>query len=326
MTTSPFLTEWENRERMYMSNLSDYIEKVKEYKKQHPDISEEKLIRYVYLDLGQRFSFNVNFHFTNRKTKRKIYTNSESEEDLNEAMETNKIICKSSSYILEYILKSLGINIRTVVAPNDEKECPHMYNIIAPEGGEEYIVDLQEDLENIQSHSFTKSFGLSTKPNEPPVIKRFDIEQMDRELGYIDDENYYSDDYLYLLKSDIGYFADFAEKVEFVLTNIDIHENRDMQYQERKCHHDKILKELFDKEELRKIHIIDCCQFNGEEREYKNCIAVERSKGTDIYMYSVEENRYCKMTIQEFAKQTQNGLVHLQGVPGLRQALREIGR
>lgn len=38
-----------------MSNFSKYIEKVKEYKNQNPGISEEKIIRYVYLDLGQNF-------------------------------------------------------------------------------------------------------------------------------------------------------------------------------------------------------------------------------------------------------------------------------
>lgn len=307
-----------------MSNLSKYIEKITEYKNQNPDISEEKLIRYVYLDLGKRFSFDLNFFYTNRKTKQRIYANSKKKEDLEEAMKSSIVICKSASYILEYILKNLGVNIRTVVAPNDTRKYPHMYNIVNPKEGEEYIIDLQEDMENIQSHSFTKNFGLSTKPKEVAVMSRFTIEQMDRELGYIDDENYYSDDYLYLLKSDIGYFTDFAEKAQFVLGNIDIHENEDIQYQERKWHHDKILKELFSNEELKRIHIIDCYQGEGEEREYKNCIAVERSRGTDIYMYIVEQNKYCKITIQEFAKQVQNGLNHEQGVPGLRQELREL--
>ncbi len=73
-------------------------------------------------------------------------------------------------------------------------------------------------------------------------MTRFEMEQMDRKLGYIDDENYYSDDYLYLLKSDIGYFTDFAEKVKFVLENIDVHENKDMQYYERKWHHKEIMR------------------------------------------------------------------------------------
>lgn len=307
-----------------MSNLSKYIEKVKEYKNQNPGISEEKIIRYVYLDLGQKFSFNLKFFFTNRRTKKKIYANSESEENLNEAMESNIVICKSAAYILEYILKNVGVNIITVVDPKDKRKCPHMYNIVIPKEGEEYIIDLQEDMENIQSHYFTKNFGVSIKDGKTSVIKRANIEQMDRELGFIDAENYYADEYLYLLKSDMGYFTDFAERVQFVLENIDIYENRDIKYQERKWHHDKILKQLFSKEELKKIHIIDCYEGEGDEKEFRNCIAVERSRGTDIYMYSVEENRYCKMTIQEFAEATLNGLVNMQGILRLRKAKREI--
>ena len=88
-----------------MSNLSEYIEKVKEYKKKNQNISEEELIRYVYLDLGKRFSFDLSFSFGNTKTKKRIYANSKKEEDLDKAMESNIIICKSVSYIVEYILK-----------------------------------------------------------------------------------------------------------------------------------------------------------------------------------------------------------------------------
>ena len=53
-----------------MSNLSEYIEKVKEYKKKNQNISEEELIRYVYLDLGKRFSFDLSFSFGNKKKKK----------------------------------------------------------------------------------------------------------------------------------------------------------------------------------------------------------------------------------------------------------------
>ena len=39
-----------------MSQLGEYIAKIREYKEQNPQITDEKLIRYVYLDLGKRFS------------------------------------------------------------------------------------------------------------------------------------------------------------------------------------------------------------------------------------------------------------------------------
>ncbi len=308
-----------------MSQLGEYIAKIREYKEQNPQITDEKLIRYVYLDLGKRFSFNLNFAFGNAKARQKIYTRGKCEQYMNEAMESNTIICKDISFILEYILKNFGINIRTVVAPYDMRKCAHIYNVVTPKEGEEYIIDLQEDIENIQAHAFTTNYGLAVDSRKP-LIRRFNIEQIDRELGYIDDEHYYTDDYMYTLKMGVSYFDDFAEKVQFVLENIDIHENSEIQYAERQWRHKKMLSELFTPEELRRIHIIDCYQQTGEQREYKNCIAVECNKSTDMYMYSIEENRYCKMSIQEFAEMTQNGLVNMQGVPNLKQAIRELKR
>ncbi len=306
-----------------MSQLREYIEKIREYKEQNPQITDEKLIRYVYLDLGKRFSFNLDFAFGNSKAKQKIYARGRCEKFMNESMESNIMICKDISYILEHILREFGINIRTEVDPDDKRKCAHVYNVVTPEEGMEYIIDLQEDIENIQAHAFTTNYGLSTDSRKP-IMRRFDIEQIDRELGYIDDEHYYTDDYMYTLKLGLSYFTDFAEKVQFALENIDIHENPNIQYAERQWRHKKMLSRLFTPEELRRIHIVDCYQQLGEQKEYKNCIAVECNKSTDMYMYVAEENRYCKMTIQEFAEMTQNGLVNMQGIPNLRQALREL--
>ena len=56
-----------------MSRLSKYIEKVKKYKEQNPNFSEMELIRYVYLDLGKKFSFDINCIPFGNKEKRKKY-------------------------------------------------------------------------------------------------------------------------------------------------------------------------------------------------------------------------------------------------------------
>lgn len=306
-----------------MSNLTDYIEKTKKYILENK-LNEIETIRYVYLDLGKRFSFDLDYAFGNRKTKKEIYNSGKSEEELDKNMNENTIICKSLSYILEHVLSELGVNIKTVTDGNDFRLFAHVYNIVTPKDGEEYIVDLQDDLENIQAHSCTKRFGLSVKEGGEYVIQRFELEKIDKKLGYIDNEHYYSDDYLYLLKSDIGYFTDFAEKVEFILSNIDIHENKNIQYAERKWHHEDILKELFSKKELNKIHMIDCFKNVNREKDYKECIIVEKSRGYDAYLYSTEELMYKKLSMEEFAKEVQNGLVNLQGVPGLRRELDKL--
>lgn len=306
-----------------MSNLSEYIEKVREYILQN-NFNEIEVIRYIYLDLGKRFSFNLDFLFGNSKIQKQIYKSSGTQEYLNESMKTNIGICKTIAYIVDYVLNELGISCTTSIELYDDANCPHMYNIVILKNGRRFSIDLQNDLKNIQSHSCTEKFGLSTEENIPPVIQRFELEQIDRKLGYIDNENYYSDDYLYLLKSDIGYFTNFAEKVEFILNNIDIHENKEIKYSERKWHHKQILKKLFSEKELRKIHMIDCYKYASDKREYKECIIVERGKGIDVYMYLTDELKYNKISIEELAKQVKMGLVCMQGVQGLKQAVKEL--
>lgn len=308
-----------------MSELDKYVEKIKEYIKQNPNISEEKLIRYVYLDLGQRFSFDLRFAFGNTKTRRNIYTKSKNKEKLENAIATGEGNCRIIANILKYVLQEIGVNIttQTVETPYPSK-CPHVYNIITQKDGKKYSVDLQMDLENIQSHSFTRKYGLSVDGINPRILKRFDIEKMDRELGYIDDEHYYADDYLYMLKSDVDYFSDYGEKIKFVLENIDICENKNIKYAERKWHHESILRKVLSKQDLNKIHMLDCYVEENGKKKYINYIEVDNKEKREIYVYDIEQNGYKMISLDDFAKEVKDGLVVLQKVQGLNKKLKSI--
>ena len=189
-----------------MSELDKYVEKIKEYIKQNPNITEEKLIRYVYLDLGNKFSFDLKFAFGNSKTRQEMYNKSMGRNSLESIIKSGLGNCKDISHVLKYVLREIGVNITTEIVDAPYTKCPHIYNIISQKDGKVYSVDLQMDLEKIKSHSFTKRYGLALNESNPPILKRFDIEKMDRELGYIDDEHYYADDYLYMLRSDVECF------------------------------------------------------------------------------------------------------------------------
>ena len=128
-------------------------------------------------------------------------------------------------------------------------------------------------------------------------------------------------------------FSDFNEKVQFVLENVEFYCNKDMKYAERKWRMEDLIGEnsmtngiLFSKEERGKIHLIDCYRESKisekKEKQYELCIAVDNKKETEIYMFSTEINSFRKMTMEEFAKRIENGLVPIQGVPGLKQYLK----
>lgn len=333
-----------------MSLLEKYVERIKQKTEGY---SELEKIRYVYIDLGQKFSFDLDFSFGNTKTKNKIYNECIKEQAIEKSMQNNKTICRSIAYILKFILKELGVNIQVTKDYDDYRKYPHIYNIIVTEDGKQFSIDLQEDLRNIKAHLKTTSFGLPLIEGDSPTFKPNELEKIDRKIGYVTKEMGYTNEYLELIKLNMPLFSDFNEKVQFVLENVEFYCNKDMQYAERKWRMEDIIGEnsmtdgiLFSKEERGKIHLIDCyklidcsgdtsvkeikgCTKNNtiqketeKEKQYELCIAVDNKKGTEIYMFSDEINSFRKMKMEEFAKLIENGLVPIQGVPGLKQYLK----
>lgn len=301
-----------------MSSLDYYIEYVKEQTK---NLTEIEKIRWIYIDLGKRFSFDLKFASGGNSAQKAIYRASGKSHVQEKCFETNTGICKSIALIFERVLKSNGIKCTTASVMDQEVFCPHVNNMIKLKDGTIFSVDLQRDLENIQTHSTTKCFGVLRETGEY-FLSRFEQEQIDKKIGYIGPDNYYSDEYLYLLKSDMRLHEDFSEMAEFVITNLEpIYEN-EVKYMELKGHHDRLIRRLFEPDEQNKIHQIDCYYKQGDERTYIPTIYVDSGNQTDIYMYENEEQRYRKVSMEEFIEKKENGLIHTQGIPRLRQFMR----
>lgn len=298
-----------------MSNIDEYIEKVR---KATEGFSEEEMIRYIYIDLGKRLSFNLDFFLGNGKTKIQIYRQSK-RQTIGEALESNIIICKDSSYILEYVLRKLGVNIVTVVDPNDYRKCAHVYNIVKPKDGKgNYILDLQVDLENIQAHMRTTEFGKSEAKWKPDVISRDEIEKIDFKIGYVTKQDYYADEYIDNLRLGAGLFDKFEERIQFVLENIDIYDTKNMGYAERVKHHETVLGHIFTQHELLKVRQIDCYRDENNRRKHISGLIVDTPPNTaDIYMFSATDNQYKKIPVEELAKQVEDGLVIVGVMPSV---------
>ena len=299
-----------------MNNLDEYIKSLKEYFKKNNIRLDDEIVRYVYLDLGNKLSFNVQFlPFGNSRKRGEIYKNGSSINELNDCFKNRTVICNSASNILALVLRSFGINIKTVVDGDNFKKCPHVYNVIVPTDKDPYIVDLQEDMYRIKMHGRTSNFGLSFKDLTTYVISYYEQEIIDRKIGYIDSLNYYTDDYIYTLKADVGLFDDFNEKVKFVLDNIDIIECPDMQYTDRQWYHVRLLEKIFDEDEFDyinnkgKIHFIDCYKDINGKRLYLSFIAVDNKNEPDIYFYNTKTLRYKRVEFDKFVQAVRNGLV-----------------
>lgn len=300
-----------------MSSIDDYVEKVK---KETEGFSEEEMIRHIYIDLGKRLAFNLKFYLGNSKAKQQVYSHS-TKARAGEALDQNIIICKDSSYIMEAVLTKLGVNIITIVAPSDDRKCAHVYNIVKPKNGKKpYVLDLQVDMENIQAHMRTTEFG-KTAGESNRTITRDELEEIDLKIGYITKKDYYTDEYIDLLRLNTSMFADFGERMQFILENIDIMNNKNMGYAERVKHHDTILSKLLSFEEFLRIKQIDCYKEENGNRNHISCITVEEPKKEKaIYLFSVEDNQYKRVSIEELAKQVEDGLVILRPIPELKKS------
>ena len=313
--------------------MDEYIKKVKQYISANTTLTEEEIIMYVYLDLGHRLKFDNDFFFGNSKRRSKIYYSASNINELNKCLENNTIICKSSAYMLEYILKSLGINIVTLVDREDldknegvSNKFAHVYNVIIPaDGTKSYIIDLQNDLPNIHFHSFTSLFGKDLIDNKKYVISPNRIKQIQIKLGYVSDTNPYLDDYVEQFKF-LPKDLSFLERVDVILKNIEPHQFKNVSYFERRCKHTEILKKAFvNINASNRINVVEFYKETADGIIYNNGYYGFVNKGIIIYYYNSDTYRYDSYSAEEFARKVIDEDIHyIQEIRALDKAVDEL--
>lgn len=307
-----------------MGLLSEYIEQAKEKMQRYSDIEK---IREVYIELGEMFQFDINFSFGNSKERMKIYSRGTSMENLEENMETKTVICKSLAYLFEYIMRKLGVNMTTVVA-DDGRRCKHVFNVLETEQNKKYKFDLQEDMRFIKARMRTRNFGVAMQEGCEDLVSRQELSKIDKKIGYISEERYYTDEYLELLKLGMNLYKSLVQKMEFLLENLDEYTNSDMKYPDRRWRMEDLIGTsnmqglMFSDEEKNKINIVDCYQETDGKREYKLCITVQEKGKIVIFIFDEKTNSFKELSLEEFAELVKNGLVNMQGILGLKQVLK----
>lgn len=307
-----------------MGLLNEYIEQAKEKMQDYSDIEK---IRRVYVELGEMFQFDINFSFGNAKERMQIYSRGISTENLEKNMENKTVICKSLSYLFEYIMTKLGVSMTTVVE-DDGRRCKHVFNILETEQSKKYKFDLQEDMRFIKARMRTRNFGVAMQDGGEDLVSRQDLSKIDKKIGYISEEKYYTDEYLELLKLGMNLYKSLIQKMEFLLENLDEYTDPDMKYPDRRWRMEDLIGTsnmqglMFSDEEKNKINIVDCYQEIEGEKEYKLCITVQEKGKIVIFMFDENTNFFKKLSLEEFAELVKNGLVNMQGIWGLKQVLK----
>ena len=219
-----------------MTNLDKYIDKLKEEINKHKDFNEDEIIRFLYLSIAKKITFDVNWVFGNDFTRSSIYYQEDNKELIDKSEKDDKwiLICKGIAYILSYVGKQLGINIETIQEKaNTWNPYPHVYNKVTKKDGTEYKLDLYADLPKIKMNKRTEFFGFLDYTG-PYVFSRKQLEEMDYKVGYISKTKPYTNEYFDLLNYYLQLHDSIIDKMTLVLENPSPDTNLDLGYEERK--------------------------------------------------------------------------------------------
>ncbi len=137
----------------------------------HPDWNRNQKLRYVYMMAGKKLTKDATFFYS---LSAKLGNASLSYEELKRkyvenGVDENEVICKSTSLFLKSIYEELGIEVKLMksavyqrVYSEDKSECFDVYHYFLCCTGEEdkkYFLTLSSDLMNIQNNWQTEHFA-----------------------------------------------------------------------------------------------------------------------------------------------------------------------
>ncbi len=264
-----------------MLEIDKYIENMKNKKDEFRNNFE--YIKYVYIDLGRKFSFDPNYFFGNSKEKNKIYKKIKKDvKTLNNYFISEIIICKSLCYICEYIFNHLGFDTATLLDYNDGK---HTYNSILIDGSM-YFFDLQSDLVYIKANFRTRYFLY----NNNITFNAVDDNNIDSNIGYSKIEDLIED-----LKFKISYDSSLNDIIYTLIDEIYIR-LKISEYIERNKLFIKIATDIFHTTRYKnKFKFCHC--INAKTGEYINLLSISYlSSLSIIFYYDNEKYKYIKIS------------------------------
>ena len=122
---------------------------------EYQELDELSFIRKIYIEIGKNKTFDVRYYFGNTATQKQIYRLAKKRTGVEDRLDDREIICYSLARQCEYIFKKLGYSCTVTHEP---KELEHVFNILTLKNGDRIKLDLQADLEFIQTRRRTRHF------------------------------------------------------------------------------------------------------------------------------------------------------------------------
>lgn len=265
-------------------------------------LDELSFIRKIYIEIGKNKTFDVRYYFGNTATQKQIYRLAKKRTGVEDRLNDREIICYSLARQCEYIFKKLGYSCTVTHEP---KELKHVFNILTLKNGDRIKLDLQSDLEFIQTGRRTRHFG--TTDDEYILLSEIPEDEIacaDRNIGYTNENGEYTDE---VINSVISNLSDLplAERVTSFINDEDIIKiSADMGYMQQYSFYYKMLTSLAENEIWKKLYIFPC---KMSQEEYTSCIFIREQEPT-VFLYSNKHNRFLNVDIEKIPDLQEEGL------------------
>lgn len=297
--------------------IKELLKKVKE-DPEYTSLDELSMIKKAYIEIGLNRTFSPVYYFGNTKTMQQIYNLSRKTIITADKADERTIICYSLARQCQFFFTELGYECDI-----EHTEDTHVFNSLRLHNGKIIKLDLQKDLEYIQTGRKTRFFGTADYDKTWFYVIPEDIQmQIDKKIGYPTKDGKYNDDKLEEIeKSIVG--MKISDKMEKLLNNPDIIEmTKDAQFMQKYAFFYKMIDKNFEGNMWQKVYIIPC-----EMRDaFTSIIYIKDKSYKQAFIYSEKNKRYMKVALEKIPELEEQGLkLGIQGKEfGVKLLKREI--
>lgn len=168
-------------------------------------LTEFEMARYLYLELGKLFRYDMNYPTYYDRKKEDIYYNQVDYDNI----ENNAYTCVQMSDIYVEALKRVGIKANTQrdVKAQTDYIMAHKYTVIKFSDGRNIIADLIYDLPFIQLGMKTSYFGTNSELGNKDTLTEEEIKCADDKINYTYGEQgdkYYTETFIEMIKQELN--------------------------------------------------------------------------------------------------------------------------
>ena len=210
--------------------------------------SDEEVMRWLYIELGNRFSFSRKYRYAiTGGEKAKIESAAKDVVMRPRRINTpDSLICIDIEETMKMLLSDLyGIDSRVLL----DGSGPHVYLEVRTENYGRVKLDLQEDLCNVKAGRRSEHFASESSYDGRSfmTIPEDKVKEMDKKLGYIGEDEKYMEDYLEEYREKIAESKtpdEMIQKVFVLLEHKFSKQLKAMKYCERTELYKKVIKDM----------------------------------------------------------------------------------